>query len=148
MLNYITLANKRIWNNKYLGEQSMNLLDKTFIIPKNFEFEILEVTEKYVARPDILSYDAYGDDMYADIICKVNGISNPFELNVGKLVIIPDINDLYKFVNNEDISEPIDELKGNVLPQPKLRNQKRKANEAVVGDKRYRIDSSNKIIIY
>ena len=47
------------------------------------------VNEYYVARPDLISLAMYGNDMYGDMICKFNGISNPFDLNEGMILMLP-----------------------------------------------------------
>ena len=44
----------------------------------SYQNDVIIVNEYYVARPDLISLAVYGDDKYADIICKFNGISNPF----------------------------------------------------------------------
>ena len=51
----------------------------------------VEVTADYAMRPDLISYYAYGVDLYADIIMKANGISNPFAIQEGDLILIPDL---------------------------------------------------------
>ena len=89
MLLYSVLNNKTTINSDYLGETIYNLLDETFSLPQNFDYNIFTVPEEYIARPDLLSLDAYGSTMYADVICKINGISNPFELNEGDKLILP-----------------------------------------------------------
>ena len=49
------------------------------------------VNEEYAMRPDLISMFAYGVDHYADIIMKFNGISNPFAINDGDLLLIPQL---------------------------------------------------------
>ena len=134
-------------NIEYLGEEMINLLDKTFVIPSYYNYNIFEVTEKYIARPDLISYDAYGDEMYADVICKLNGVSNPFELNKGMKLILPSPEHIMNFIvrpSSDDI-EADDKLN---KPIAKQKNEKRKPNEAIVGDKRFTIDRTSGIIIY
>ena len=134
-------------NSEYLGEEMINLLDKTFVIPSYYNYNIFEVTEKYIARPDLISYDAYGDEMYADVICKLNGVSNPFELNKGMKLILPSPEHIMNFIvrpSSDDI-EADDKLN---KPIAKQKNEKRKPNEAIVGDRRFKIDRTSGIIIY
>ena len=89
MLLFSVLNNKDTINSDYLGGSIYNLLDKTFILPtRGFDFNIFDVSEQYIARPDLVSKDAYGDSMYADVICKINGIWRPLYLNaMGRLKI-------------------------------------------------------------
>ena len=89
MIFHTVLNNKNIIHSEWLDEDIYNLVDSSFIVPKLYSYEILEVTEKYIARPDLISKDIYGDTIYSDLLCKLNGISNPFELNKGMLLIIP-----------------------------------------------------------
>lgn len=129
-------------------EEMIDLLSKTFVFSTNFEFRIVEVTDLSIARPDILSNIIYGSDKYGDLICKLNGISNPLELNKGQLLIVPEPQDIQKFLMKE--TTDIDDLTNDsaLRPQPKKKKEKRKTNEAVDGDVRYKIDASNKIIVY
>ena len=87
MLDYQILDNKP--SISIQGEVGIDLLHKSFDMDKEMSGDFLEVNEYYVARPDLISLAIYGDDKYGDIICKVNGISNPFELNEGMLIFIP-----------------------------------------------------------
>jgi hypothetical protein len=41
-------------------------------------------------RPDLMALTYFGDDSKLDYICKFNGISNPFSLNGGDIVLIGD----------------------------------------------------------
>ena len=117
-------------------------------MPDMFDFKIFEVDqEKYIGRPDLISLDAYGDSMFADVICKLNGISNPFELNVGMTLVIPSDSAVVDFIQRA----PIDELETSneyVAPAPKRKNATRQSNDAVVGDRRFKIDSNRRIVIY
>lgn len=149
MLLYSTLNNKGQIYSEYLEDNIYNLLDRTFQLPpQGFDFNILEVTEEYIARPDLISKDAYGDTMFADIICKINGISNPFELNVGMRLILPSPDYILDFAITPN---PIEDEKDETYisaPVAKSTTEKRKANEAIIGDSRFKIDSSSGIIIY
>lgn len=151
MLDYTIISTKSEIYSDYLKESLYNLLDRTFEFPINgFKYNVFEVSEKYVARPDLIAYDAYNNASLADLICKINGISNPFELNKGTLIILPRpeyIDSFYVQPKQDDLEG--DPGEGNNIPEPKSKSsQKRKANEAVTGDKRFRIDTSNGIIIY
>ena len=63
----------------------------------------LVVNKYYVARPDLISLAVYGDDKYADILCKINGISNPFELNENDVIILPHVETLMDLTNMEPV---------------------------------------------
>jgi hypothetical protein len=148
MYQSVVLNNKTQIHSDFLESDIWNLLDKTFAIPNQFDFTTFEIREeKYIGRPDIISIDAYGDPMFADVICKLNGISNPFELNVGMTLIIPSPSIVFDFAQSAPIDE-IDSKDNKLVPSPKNRSQKRQANEALVGDKRFKIDPSKGIVIY
>ena len=129
----------------YLGERIIDLLSETFYINKKFDFSLFEVTREYIARPDLISYDAYGDTMFADVICKINGISNPFELNEGMFLILPEPQDILNFTAEPPIE---DSEENNTAPKPKQKTEKRKANEAIISDSRFKIDPNLGVIIY
>jgi hypothetical protein len=155
MLEYTTLNFKNTIKSDYLQEEIYNLLDLTFLIPNRYNYNIFTVTKDYIARPDLISYDAYGDETFADIICKVNGISNPFELNEGMRIIIPSPENILDFTRRvqkypgEDLyNSTNDSAVTSMQNNTKTKQSKRQANEAIVGDKRFKIDAAAGIIIY
>jgi hypothetical protein len=150
MLNYSVLNLKNEIHSDYLNESIYNMLDYTFQIPQDYSYNIFEVTRDYIARPDLISYDAYNDSSFADIICKLNGISNPFELNVGMKIIIPTPDDISKFLIEPSIKDKDENWGPNTQSQSQTKTKisKRQANEAVIGDTRFKIDKANRVIIY
>lgn len=148
MINNPLLLNKTLYKSDTLGEDVINMLDKTFVIPRSFSFNVVTITDDFIARMDLVSKQLYGDPDYADILCKLNGISNPFELNSGTEIIVPVISDIAQFYYKESPLEleSTDASKG--LPVAKSKQEKRAPNEAVIGDKRYKVDSTRKVIIY
>lgn len=142
------LTHKTDFYSEFLEDNIWNLLDKTYNLPNKFDFNIIKITEeKYIGRPDLISLDAYGDATFADIICKLNGISNPFELNVGMVIIVPSPSDVINFIQRPPISEQ-ESVANDPAPSPKKKTEKRQANEAIVGDRRFKIDPSKGIVIY
>ncbi len=114
------------------------------------------VNKEYVARPDLISLAVYGTDEYADILCKINGISNPFELNENDVVIIPHIETIQEFVQKDVVPSPMlsnnpkEELLNTLgdVRQQKLPDQRRSSNELVVGEQNYLVDMDNGLVIY
>jgi hypothetical protein len=147
---YNTLRFKKKIHSDYLQDDIYNLLDKTFIIPTNYTYNVFEVTEEYIARPDLISYDAYGDTMFGDIVCKLNGISNPFELNKGTWLILPSPECIMDFVVNPSNKELESGIDGGdeFVPVTKTKQSKRQANDAIVGDSRFKVDAASGVIIY
>jgi hypothetical protein len=97
-----------------------------------------------VARPDLLSYSLYSDDGYGDLLCKLNGIQNPFELNTDMVMMCPAPSDLWKFYSEDKFSDS----DSNRTPKPKKKKDKRRPMDATQDDVRYTIDSGKHIVIY
>ena len=144
---YRVLEEKTTVESKYLNDTIYNYLDTTFQIPNDILVSLVEVTEDFIARPDLISLKAYNDDSYTDIICKLNGISNPFELNKGDLLVLPSFEDLQRFIVYPNAQE-LEDTENKNVPVSKKKNEKRKANEAVIGDKRFSIDKNKRVIVY
>ena len=94
---------RRITKKNYFGvKKNVTDLSEPTLIPdyKSPRFQIqrtVVVTSDYEMRPDLISYWAYGVDIYADIIMKCNGISNPFSIKEGDFLIIPVLSQFKKF---------------------------------------------------
>lgn len=69
--------------------EMLDLLSKTYKGVKEQHGKYIAVSKEYIARPDLISLAVYGKDDFADIICKVNNLSNPFELNEGMILFLP-----------------------------------------------------------
>ena len=152
MIFHTVLNNKKRIKSHWLQEDIINLGDPSFVIPDSYQYEILEVTDKYVARPDLLSFDIYGDVLFSDLLCKLNGISNPFELNNGMILLIPNLSNLTFFYKRKSASSvfesddvPISSTKRNFQ---KTKNERRRPSEQTIGSKNFIVDLSNKMIIY
>lgn len=154
MLNY-KLLERKLKINEDQNNQYYDLLSKTFDEKMTFTPQTIVVNKYYVARPDLLSLALYGNDMYADILCKVNGISNPFELNENDIIIAPNIeylNDcLYKSKEGSGLikdakKETIQKIDKN--NRQKRINENRSPNEQVIGDANFIIDKSMGVVFY
>ena len=153
MLDYLTLENKPSYTIN--GESATDLLYKTWNTDKNFSGDYLLVNEYYIARPDLISLAVYGEDRYADIICKVNGISNPFELNEGQIIFIPTIESIEnildvdaktlttKKINDEETINTIERIGAQ-----RKKSEKRSPAQQVEGDNNYIIDKSLGVVFY
>lgn len=151
MFQSLVLLNKTQLKSDFLQEDVWNLLDNTFTIPNLSNYSFYEVNEdKYIGRPDLISIDAYGDAMYSDVICKLNGISNPFELNIGMILILPGADEITQFVHKPPIREleTNDMNKENTILRQKRKNERRRTNDAILGDTRFKIDKNKGIVIY
>lgn len=140
------------------GEERLNLLSKTFNTDVEVPIlgvQIIHVTREYIGRPDLISLAVYGDDCYADIICKINGISNPFELNTDMELVCPAlsiINELTKStsssITDDLVTKDNTEVITNVAPKKKKTSDKRSPNEATIGQDNYYVTKDNTFVIY
>lgn len=149
MLYSTNLAKKETFHSDYLGEDIIDLLGGTFEIPNTYSCDVVPVEPGYEGRMDLIAQAVYGDDLYMDVIQRLNGPSNPFEIDEDVYIILPTIAELDSFVQTP--SDAWSEAKlsqAATKPKPKTKNEKRKPNQAVVGDKRFNIDAQSKIIIY
>ena len=90
MIENLLILNKSVIKSKALNDESIvNLLDKTFFIPNKFNYNVIEVPKECVARMDLIAKQIYGNSAFSDLLCKLNGISNPFELNEDDIIFIP-----------------------------------------------------------
>lgn len=146
MLFNSLLKNKPTIYSKTAGENIIHLGARTFSMPQWAAYTIYVVSKSHIARPDLISRIVYGTEMYGDFLCKVNGISNPFEINEGDIIVVPNLNNIGEFIVEDTYNDSLNE--DDDKPKPKAKKEKRKANEAVIGDSRFKIDKENHIIIY
>ena len=153
MLNYSLVNSKPLI--KVNNVSYKDLLAKTFNSSKEYFAQVVIVNEYYVGRPDLISLAMYGDDRYADVICKINGISNPFELNEDDVLLIPNIEYLGECLNKSIAPSEIIKNPKNEFVQPidvnnkqKRKNESRSPNEQIIGDSNYVIDKSLGVVFY
>jgi len=64
----------------------------------NYSVSYYRVEQGDLMRPDLISYKIYGTIVYWWLIMMINGIQNPLkDMEVGTLLQIPDILDIYDF---------------------------------------------------
>lgn len=82
------------------GEQIVDLISSSFNFGESdSSMGVIAVNEYDVMRPDNLSERLYSSQEYWDVILKFNGISNPFSLDYGELLLAPQANYLEKMVS-------------------------------------------------
>lgn len=85
---------------------------------------IILVEDRHLARPDLLSWESYGNADYIDAILKFNQITNPFSIDLYDLIVIPTVDSLNRFYNKQTrISQEIYDTKALYL-DPKRASQK------------------------
>jgi len=150
LLNSI-ITNKQIRFSKRFQENMIDFFGESYILPDNFSYRTIQVSPEHVARPDLISDILYGSTAYGDLICKINGIQNPFELNEDMILFVPEITDLDKFLTPADREDNIEDTEEDIRstkPSYKKPKEKRAPNEAIIGDTRFKIDKNNRVIIY
>jgi hypothetical protein len=55
-------------------------------------YSIYKVPKEFAMRPDLISAAVYNNILYAEIILKYNGISNPFSIQEDDLILIPNLD--------------------------------------------------------
>lgn len=157
MLDYKILASKPNIQIPSKADDSEYVICKDLCVSslngaaKITEYKLVTVTNEYIARPDLVSLAMYGTDEYADIICKVNNISNPFELNAGMELIIPNFGNISNVFKRPIKSATIKD--NNLISNIKKTNQKpknssRNPSEQLIGDTTFVVDKTNKIVYY
>ena len=152
LLNSI-ISHKDIRKFKRWEEEMIDLFGVTYEPPEDFLYRTVSVSKEHVARPDLVSKYVWGDTRHGDLICRLNGIPNPFELNEEDVLIIPDMDEVDNFYIHPEYYDVLEDLTStdkmvSHAPSYKKPKEKRKPNEAVMGDKRFNIDKTNRIIIY
>lgn len=71
-----------------LTQTMLNLKSTSYVT-----YKLYKVPKEYRMRPDLISRSVYNNSLYAEIILKYNGISNPFTINEDDVILIPDLND-------------------------------------------------------
>ena len=157
MLEYKTLQYKPKQFKRFSNDKDVEFKD---LLAKTWDawggepyINPLVINEYYVARPDLISLAVYGTDEYADMICKFNGLSNPFELNEGMLIFIPPqwwsksgVEDREtapcELINKNESIRKSDKIK-------KMRNEVRSSSTPAVGDPQpYIIDKTLGLVFY
>lgn len=151
MLDYKIVNYKSTITNN--GETYVDLMSKSFDKDVEITGQICVVNQYYVGRPDLISMVYYHDDRYADIICKVNGISNPFELNEDDVLLIPDLECVQQAMKNFDVPSELISTDNDTLSETdkkyrKMKNEPRSPNQQVVGESNYVIDKSLGVVFY
>ena len=179
MLDYNILSHKPeitvVKDGKYVTYKDLSVNINNQLNYNKGSFVVVE--QEYIARPDLISLAIYGDDKYADLLCKINGISNPFELNKNMIIYAPDIYLVSKSFKGSNLtSDVLDEFKSlnktktnsksnytinqttsqnseeTISKQKKklqkYKNERRSPGDQTVLDKNYIIDKTLGVVIY
>jgi len=67
--------------------------------PNYVKYNIYKVSKDFAMRPDLISAAVYNNSIYAEIILKYNGISNPFSIKEGDLILIPNLDSVQTMIS-------------------------------------------------
>jgi hypothetical protein len=62
------------------------------------KYTLYKIPKEYEMRPDLISGAVYNNTLYAELILKYNGISNPFSIKEGDIILIPSLNSINAIV--------------------------------------------------
>lgn len=83
-MNFKSIDNKKIKGGK------LRITEPIVLFPENTEIiAVHEVTADEICRIDMISKKYYNDHDYSELILKFNNISNPFSINEGDILNIP-----------------------------------------------------------
>jgi hypothetical protein len=89
---FIETLNKKRYFTKPNGDTVLDLTYSSVDMSGDnpTEVNIIMVAEDIAMRPDAIAKAVYGDDGKLDLLLKYNGISNPFSIQAGDVLVIPD----------------------------------------------------------
>jgi len=92
------------------GEKIRDLTQTIFELKnRNYlTYNVYKVPKEYTMRPDLISQSVYNNSAYAEIILKYNGISNPFSIDEGDVILIPDLNSAQQKIKTPGARTEID----------------------------------------
>ncbi len=61
-------------------------------VTPGLSYTAFKVPLEYVMRPDLIAKAVYNSTQYTEIILKFNGISNPFSIDEGDLILVPNLD--------------------------------------------------------
>ena len=129
-LDLLTLAYKRV--RTVGGEDLLDLSEASFDINKSTRIEhIHKVDSATAGRPWLVSHLYYGSSSYCDLLCFFNGISNPFSLEEGQILLIPNLQDAIANTNDNNKIPSKDVDSSDKLPLVDKRRLSRKNQSAV-----------------
>lgn len=125
------LRSKKLFT-KENGETVVDLISSTFSFKAAGKSAggFTRVGEDEAMRPDLTSNRIYADHKYWDILLKYNGISNPFSMLPGELLISPMLNKLDRLLKPPtkvvEKGRAISNNNGDKLMKPKnIKDKKR-----------------------
>lgn len=83
-----------------------------------------------VMRPDLIANQVYGKQNNFDLLLKYNGISNPFSLEEGRILLVPDRDNLKSILKIPNVIKDIGDVKidnvESIFVNPKTTQDKKR----------------------
>lgn len=101
--NYsLTKLDGNIYQND-ITKEYFQINDVFLNIPKNElnDSKWITITEEFHYRPDRLAYAMYGNELLYWVILQHNGIKDPLELEIGKIIEIPSLSQIHIYINKK-----------------------------------------------
>jgi len=124
IMNFSIFSRKLVVDAPNEEDRYLDLLGKTIIIPRHpVKGDLLQeeytVPSGYTQRPDLIAWDFYGNTDNIESILKLNGISNPYSIKAGMILMIPTENFIQMMQNTPKVYS---EQKGAKLMRGTLTN--------------------------
>jgi len=84
------------------GDVLLDIISSTFDFSKAEDTSAgyIQVKEEEQMRPDLVAERIYGDQKKWELLLKYNGISNPFSLIEGQILLVPPFRNLNKMLSS------------------------------------------------
>ena len=118
------LKDQMLRNNEYMIDFTENNFEVNYLDTYLKIQTIFLIEDRHICRPDMLSWEAYGNTEYIDAILKFNQICNPFSMDLYDIIVAPTPDSLKRFYKKPNkISQQVLDTKALFL-DPKRASQK------------------------
>jgi len=87
-------------NGELIRDLTKSIFD--FSNGNKLNMSVYRIPVGFEMRPDLVSQSVYNNTMYAEFVLKYNGISNPFALDEGDVILIPSLESAKKSLKEPD----------------------------------------------
>lgn len=112
-----------IIENKRFIDDELQLSDVNYVNNNVDIINTLEVKQRHLFRWDRISYEAYQNEEYGDLLYKFNEYTHPYEVKVGDIILIPNLNQLQQNVVIDDYDN--DWIEFNIKTHTRKKETKR-----------------------
>ena len=118
-------------NNNLILDLTNSSVKSTYINDTRITKVIL-VSDEFEMRPDLVAKATLGSSSFADLLMKFNGISNPYSLERGMFIFVPNVDDaINNTIDRQTVSKPLRDIVFN----PDKLSKKDKARLKFLEDK-------------